>query len=444
MFPGWKAIAVATVSKVSGNKISSLETLSLSPDILPKTEEDASSSETLPLNISRHTILLAELPIELLLGITDFLSLRDATCLSLCNHRLLATLERRISHLQRSRLPSRSETLSILKRLQRDLPSYFLCYACHRLRKCDKSPVLYGSTLEDECALPDFPKWKKNKSLALSFGESWRDIKYQFYHLVGESQQDIKYQYYFFHLQLAMRSFYHGPQFGFSTEALSHTQVQVYPEDISILFSVEAQICTHLNPPQLLLRTQEIRSTPIWANFLYYDPAPNHSFFICVHLKSEREFYERKKAAPYNCVCWLCQTSFCFETRDYGLYRALVLTRWLNLGAVLTPEDPQWVEFLYTRVYYDITVCAPSRLKLDGELSVRDCFEKSSSRSWKAMRSRNISYLSNKRYKHVMRRGHSPEMIWYLPVSKQKSNSKTWKTIWKDIVPRRKVPRAGV
>lgn len=76
---------------------------------------------------------------------------------------------------------------------------------------------------------------------------------------------NIWYDFYFFHLLLAMRRFYLGPQFGISTEDISYTQVRLHPEEsaspsITSLFSIDAQICCE--PPAVVLRIQEMMFVP--------------------------------------------------------------------------------------------------------------------------------------------------------------------------------------
>lgn len=94
---------------------------------------------------------LAGLPVELLLSMADFLPLIDAICISLCNNRLFDTFHRR----NHSMLPPGIDKLPLLKRLERDLPSYFICYACHLLHKYDASQD-FGprSIFEDKAESP--------------------------------------------------------------------------------------------------------------------------------------------------------------------------------------------------------------------------------------------------------------------------------------------------
>lgn len=189
----------------------------------------------------RHTIpseipklnTLTGLPIELLLSITDFLPLDDWICISLCSRRLFAIFNHRVN----SARPSGKDKLPVLRRLERDLPKYFICHVCHILHKFDGSECfgLSGSVLElKNCPLRCLPRWRKERELEL------RGQARLWFH--------VRHRIFFLHLQLAMRRFYHGEQFGISTEALSYTQARTHPEEsscpeITSLFSTDAQIC---------------------------------------------------------------------------------------------------------------------------------------------------------------------------------------------------------
>lgn len=77
---------------------------------------------------------LTSLPSELLLHICDLLSPVDRVCFCLCNHRLhlLFTTTYQYSFLRR-------DNLSILKRLERDLPGIFACDKCNVLHRYNGS-----------------------------------------------------------------------------------------------------------------------------------------------------------------------------------------------------------------------------------------------------------------------------------------------------------------
>ncbi|KGO39716.1 hypothetical protein PEX1_001250 [Penicillium expansum] len=96
---------------------------------------------------------LAGLPPELLLSISDFLPLVDLICFFLCNHRLLELSQRQIKRLPP---PTKYNKLSILNRLERDIPEYFACDFCYLLHRYDGSEGfgLSGLPHERTCRLP--------------------------------------------------------------------------------------------------------------------------------------------------------------------------------------------------------------------------------------------------------------------------------------------------
>lgn len=120
---------------------------------------------------------LAGLPVELLLSIADFLPLVDVICISLCNRRLFATFHRR----NHSMLPSGRDKLPLLNRLERDLPSYVICYIYHLLHKYDASQD-FGphSTFEDQAhPLLCFSKSRRHQLLRLQLdARPWCNVLY--------------------------------------------------------------------------------------------------------------------------------------------------------------------------------------------------------------------------------------------------------------------------
>lgn len=117
-------------------------------------------SEVLPM----HT--LAGLPPELFLLISDFRSVVDITCLSLCNRRFRDLSLRQI--IGQSPL-TKHEKLSILNRLERDSPEYFACDICHVLHRYDGSESFGLSEMHQErtCRLPCVDEWFTHSSWIL-------------------------------------------------------------------------------------------------------------------------------------------------------------------------------------------------------------------------------------------------------------------------------------
>jgi hypothetical protein len=90
-----------------------------------------------------------------------------------------------------------------------------------------------------------------------------------------------------------------------------------------------------------------------------------------------------------------CNTDFRIEVCEYGSYLALVLTKWIDLGPGLTPDDPQWK--VHCREDRAVTLDPKDRAG-----SPRVSFENASPQSLGELLSRNLSYLKDQRYREVM------------------------------------------
>ncbi|KAJ5501733.1 hypothetical protein N7453_006550 [Penicillium expansum] len=349
---------------------------------------------------------LAGLPVELLLSITDFLPLNDRIYISLCSRRLFAIFNHRTNPAR----PLGKGKLPVLRRLERDLPKYFVCY-------------IYD---QQQCPLRCFQKWGKNgRGLELRYqGPNWLHVYRKFY---------------FLHLQLAMRRFYYGEKFGISTESLSHTQVRTYPgpsscPEITSLFSSDAQICP--KTPGLCLRTQHMmfvhgRKPKLLLSRKAIESSlkPPRHMFICIHVWRRRRvillntvvkaYISGEKAPSSNHTCDICAADFRIEVCEYGSDLALILTTWINLGPGLTPDDPRWTVHSWSWKL--------DKVRLDPKYrkdSPRVCFENVSPQSLEALRSCNLSYLKDQRYKQIMYRIYIETGLWYLPTKS------SWGSYW--------------
>ncbi|KAJ5186405.1 hypothetical protein N7449_011169 [Penicillium cf. viridicatum] len=215
-------------------------------------------------------------------------------------------------------------------------------------------------------------------------------------------------RFYFIHLQLATRRFYYGEKFGISTEALSYTQVRTNPKlsscpEITSLFSTDAQICP--KTPGLCLRIQQITMQNLRGNL--------HKLCLSAHTSGVRraELYDTvvkayisgNKAPSSTYTCRVC-------TAESLVDLALVLTTWINLGPDLTPDDPRWIVHSCGGELSKVTL-GPNHRKD----SSRVCFENVSPRSLEALRSCNLSYLKDQRFKRVMCQVYWGKSVWYLP-----------------------------
>jgi hypothetical protein len=342
-----------------------------------------------------HT--LAGLPPELFLLISDFLSVVDITCLSLCNRRFRELSLRQI--IGQSPL-TKHEKLSVLNRLERDSPEYFACDICHVLHRYDGSESfgLSGLRRERTCRLPCVGEW----------------FSYSF---ILDSRYNWSYRLSFLQLKLAMRRFYYGPRAGISTNSLSYTQVRQFPPDMISLFSQEAEIYPKL--PGLHLRIQDIvlvKTRDTLVRVLHNISRPN-PVRICIHYGPETviRFVKsllRRQVASLTHNCGLCNTDSEIEIVGFDSQIALIVTRWSNLGPGLTQEDPLWKTHAYwpfgprgrlDHPPHPTSFCSPCL-----------CFEKTISCSYEELQSRNLGYLKDQQYKNgkpfIQRGSH----LWYI------------------------------
>lgn len=337
------------------------------------------------------TTLAGLLP-ELVLSISDFLPIVDLICFSVCNHRLRELSLRQMHQL----LPlTQDDKLSILTRLERDLPEYFACEVCKLLHRYNGSESigLSGLSYETSCPLPCVKEW---------FG---LESTLRTHSVPSHAKIPVS----FLQLKLAMRRFYYGPKSGVSTASLSHTQVSHHrieksnPTIIS-LFSREAQICP--KPPAICIRTQDILVGRT-LDELILDPNELNSdpFEICPHFgplgfTPLKQFFDKKEDNSFAYNCHMCNTDYLVEITEFDFKLALIMTKWVNLGPCLTQEDLLWK--CHVQCAYG------SRARLDGDDPIRDptaynprlCFENMAPQSFEDLRSRNLSYLRQQKYKN--------------------------------------------
>lgn len=198
----------------------------------------------------RRPDTLSGLAAELLLSIADFLPSEDIYCLSLCNRRLFATFE---SWRRREKLEKKIR-LSFLNRLERDSPEYFTCYACCVLHKYDNGAKSFGLSgpVVQQIGLRRFPCMRTRN------GQFIPELIMSVYTKYSKSY--VENEFCFIHLQLAMRRYHYGPQYGIHPSVLYFTGVTVHIMSTA-LHSFEAQICIDLRSPVLCLRIQDIMSS---------------------------------------------------------------------------------------------------------------------------------------------------------------------------------------
>lgn len=344
---------------------------------------------------------LPGLPVHLLFQITESLSRDDVTCTSLCNRRLFALLKVR----DPSSLRTRREKLAFLTRLGRDLPKFFVCYACHVLHRHDTSTDFLPGP--DSRIISRCPR--ESAQLGLPYRQLW------------SSGLHGAYYFYFTHLQLLMMRFSHGPEYGIGTEDISYTEVQVHSlqpgTQVSLISSIDADICS--TNPNLILRVQQIISVDRHKRYLLYrcpptrrsikrSMIPPHNITICEHqddsdiddwfnqvVKAHRAG-EKKPSVSFG--CGHCDTEALVEILEFEHQLALVMTKWIGLGAGLTPEDPQWRKHCDWKS--STMRCTKGEYAGDSaKASARACFERASTES---LRSRNIAFLKDQHFKKCM------------------------------------------
>lgn len=148
---------------------------------------------------------------------------------------------------------------------------------------------------------------------------------------------------------------------------------------------------------------------------------PPQVIFICAHVSSLKQeklldtvvnaYIDGKESPSSTHKCKKCNTDSLIEVCKSGSGLALVLTTWINLGPGLTPDDPRWKVLS--------VACRDEGVTLglnDQKPSPRACFEKASPRSLEALRSCNLSYLKDQRFKKIMSHDQSGSTgVWYLP-----------------------------
>lgn len=340
---------------------------------------------------------LQNLPPEILQMIMEYLTPVDTACLTLCNHALLWVIGNR--HWSASLSPGKDNEEyreSFLTTLTRDLPGHFFCHHCSRLHRRDD----YS---------PPGPLWQPEKRSSCPTSEIGDNL----FSCLKAHPIISRYRFAFPHLQLAMKRFHHGPGHGVSTESLLFTEVQVSDDDdeeekMTTMLSVEARICP--KPASLCLRIQH------WA---LINSTKRHMILsktnfvkICDHISIESSEISQliesqlqpprtvseSQGHPDVLKCRHCNTDFEVAIKELGEQGlALVITKWLDLGSGLTPEDTRWRFHLPRLTDPEIGKAGQAgdiRLRFESELGL----------SQDSLSSQNASYLIDKRYMSVMDR----------------------------------------
>ncbi|EEQ32746.1 F-box domain-containing protein [Microsporum canis CBS 113480] len=220
--------------------------------------------------------------------ITSHLSPVDVACLALCNHRNLSILSRGVWDTLDT-LPRDRERF--LKRLQRDLPSDYVN--------------------------PSGPAYRTNRTFRLHRGAA-PTIREANVHPRYETQYCFK----LFHLQLAMLQYYYGPAHGISADSLLFTEAHFDQETSTTTpVSMEARTC---DGPCLCLQIQNWAL--VGARSIDRLILKTRFISVCDHVNMDGG-----KAIPPTLI----------RVSEKNRL-ALVITKWLNLGNGLDPEDIRW------------------------------------------------------------------------------------------------------
>ena len=336
---------------------------------------------------------LIVLPPEVLLMIASHLSLIDKCCMSLCSHYLHATIGTGVlSDLQPGTSEAEGDRERFLTRLTRDLPSQFFCHNCSRIHSQDRVG-------------PPGPAMQPRHPLRCP--ASPRETILQNMLIAHPYPRLNRYLLTFSHVQLAIEKYRQGPKHGVSTDSLTFVSVHVLDNDpngkrMTTLLSVEARIISHPESFSLRIQTWALLKSTKTDELLSASPF----VMICDHiLGSDISRLIEAEIGPYKTKietsvtidllrCRQCSTEYQIQLRmlgEEGL--ALVITKWLDLGLGLTPNDIKW---RYLRDEY--------RKEAISELpgNIRQRFENESELSQDALSSRNASYLTGDRFIKVM------------------------------------------
>lgn len=374
---------------------------------------------------AKQSVALTSLPVEILLLIAGFISPADAACLALSNRWLMSLfapggpLKRRLPRGQPGDMTT--ERAIFLNRFSHDKPEYFLCCICSQLHLWRTFP------------LPS--SWMFSKCFDLNYDDDRYPVSlFSMPYLLWP--RSTQYRLHFTHLQLVMRRFYHGPEYGLSAQSLFYIEVTTCPCEESVfaltqeisasrpekntpsqmktcLTSFEARICPA--PPSLCLRIQ------CWSVVSRQNASMLLSgkdyVFGCGHVVFDKPSQKgpirshisaclsgSSKAAEYG-KCTKCNTEWHIEVRDFGTEEvSLVLTRWVDLGPGITPQDPRWrchMEILSTVEVAAEDIVASPRQRFESSLAEggqRGAF------SEQELYFRNASLLTGKKYVRLLER----------------------------------------
>ncbi|KAE8361873.1 hypothetical protein BDV27DRAFT_166544 [Aspergillus caelatus] len=361
---------------------------------------------------------LEGLPLEILYMIVKSLDPAAKACLSLCNRHLHSLFGEKRPFRIRTEAWHRLHT-----NLARDRPSLIYCRVCaHFHRREDISPP--GPAWQTDV---HFPRHNTDQTM--------RCLQW----CLSIHQTESLYQFNYVHVQLAMKRHYCGPEHGISTDELAHVEVLKSPSRrLTSLLSVDARVCASSGgKASLCLRLQNWVLMPDFhVHRLPFIRVCGHSNLHAPHVyaviqrgleacmwrgfearESEREIgketeTEAQSEAPRTFHCPPCDTTFQVEVRLCGNEGvAVVVSKWLDLGAGLDPHDERWRRHICTdRLDMREVVLPPQE-------SVRTRVERDSPVSLEELTRRNSSLLEGSTY--TRRLDHWFDDVWVLQGNKR-------------------------
>lgn len=357
---------------------------------------------------------LFRLPPEIILLIANMLPTPSIACLALSSRRMYYTLG---SDSWKSLKTETPDVLSaLLSLLAKDLPEHFICQVCTRIHRT--SVINWPRNID----------YRRRPPCAGDiFG----------YNNLFFSRFRINFP----HIQLAIRQHLHGTDIGFPLEAFQIVEVEhdVKKQKVALL-SADAQIVSN----ELLMRSQTWTLLPQSRLEEFIDNLAKDSLStdICIHtrigackenrvsnlvrsrLDPRTAPWARGKRLEQTLQCSYCYMDFVFGVLDFGERGlAVVVTKWVNLGAGLDIEDAKWKSHLINHADRPV-----HHLQHSGD--IQKAFEGQEELSLKELTLDNQMRLFSRRGKQMTYRG-SDGLVWkwdigrrwYLDTSKPRERS---------------------
>ncbi len=286
---------------------------------------------------------LESLPPELLMSVTDLLRPSDIVCLSLCSHYLFNSID---THWL---LGNKAINVAALTQIAGGLPDQYCCHYCAKLHKTVLVfPPGSWITGGDWC----------RGSLANGFREETFE---PLGHLFEAHCAPTRYNFRLNHLLIAMKHYYRGTTTRVTVPSLCYTEVLNWRHDrfVTTLLSVDAYPCIlDRGHRTLILQIQQ------WVVYRGNREAIGQlgitvdvgRLAICAHkfLSSNdvrqymvhtlnRKGWRRDPTPRGLRCCPTCWVDFTIELRQLETNtKAIVVTKWVDLGAGLELNDPKW------------------------------------------------------------------------------------------------------